>query len=240
MVEAHISLVTGSARGLGLAVAKHMAARGDRVHVVWRSSEASSRELEQLFPGRVHRADLSRAEDAARLVSEIKRVDGGLDCVVHAVGEYQASSLERTSAQELRQLWSSNVETAQHLMQEVRPLLRQGLGRLVLFGCAGLAGLRARRDAAGYTAAKSALLVLARSWAVEEAPFGVTVNMVSPGLVPHAAASEDTKDPDMQAKIPAGRVGTVEEVAAAVAWLCSEASSYTSGSDIILSGAWKL
>ena len=62
----------------------------------------------------------------------------------------------------------------------------------MFFGCAGLAGLRARRYAAAYTAAKSALLVLVRSWAREEASHGLHVNMVSPGIVPHDDAHPET------------------------------------------------
>src|SRR5438876_445034 len=81
-------------------------------------------------------------------------------------------------------------------------------GHAVFFGTSGLAGFRARRATAAYAAAKSALFVLVKSWALEEAPHGVTVNLVSPGHVPHAGAHPDTLDEERLRAIPLGRPGT--------------------------------
>jgi NAD(P)-dependent dehydrogenase (short-subunit alcohol dehydrogenase family) len=233
-----VALVTGSARGLGFASARRLAARGDRVHVVWRSSEERAAQLEEEFPGRVHRADLVSEEGAAELVERVLAVDGRLDVVVHAVGGYASGPLAGCDAGTLRDLWESNVLSAFHLASAVRPHLRERGGRLVFFGTAGLAGLGARREAAAYASAKSALLVLARSLAVEEAPHGVTVNVVSPGVVPHDGAHPDTLDPALLARIPAGRPGTPEEVAEAVCWLTSEEARHTTGADVPVTGGW--
>ena len=104
----------------------------------------------------------------------------------------------------------------------------------------GLEGLRARKTTAAYAAAKTALLVLARSWALEEAPHGVTVNLVSPGHVPHADAHPDTLDQARLASIPMGRPGRPEDLARAIAFLCSEAASYTTGTDLLVTGGYLL
>jgi 3-oxoacyl-[acyl-carrier protein] reductase len=110
----------------------------------------------------------------------------------------------------------------------------------VFFGTSGLAGLRARRSTAPYAAAKSALFVLVKSWALEEAPHGVTVNLVSPGHVPHEGAHPDTLDPERLAKIPLGRPGSPDDVARAVAFLCSDDARYTTGTELLVSGGWML
>jgi NAD(P)-dependent dehydrogenase (short-subunit alcohol dehydrogenase family) len=235
-----VALVTGSIRGLGLAVARAFAERGDRTHVVWRGSQARVPASEVEFPGRVHRADLTRGMEARRLVEEVLERDGRLDHVVHCVGAYTSGSLEATGFEGWRAMLESNLETALHLADASRDALRASHGTLVFFGCAGLEGLRGRRQAAAYAAAKSALLVLTRSMALEEASFGVRVNMISPGLVPHEDAHAETSDPALLARVPMGRHGTLEEVAQAALWLSSERSSYTVGVDLPVSGGWLL
>jgi len=234
-----VSIVTGGVRGLGLAVARRLARRGDRVHVVYRGSRDLAREAENEFCGRVHRADLERPDEAERLVAAALAADGRLDHVVHAVGEYAAGALEGLAPEEWTRMFTSNVDSAFFVARAARAALRASRGDLLFFGCAGLAGLRGRRRVAAYAAAKSALVVLARSLALEEAPHGVRVNVLSPGVVPHAHAALDTLDPERHARIPFGRPGRPEEVAEAAAWLCSPAASYTTGADLSVAGGWE-
>lgn len=239
-MPAPVSLVTGSVRGLGLAVARRLAARGDRVHVVYRGSEELAREREAEFPGRVHRADLAREEDADALVAAVLAKDGRLDHLVHAVGAYHEAPLADFAPRDWRAILASNVDSALLVARAARAALRDGGGSMVFFGCAGLAGLRARREAAVYAAAKSALLVLVRSMAVEEGPYGVRANMISPGVVPHEHAHESTLDPALVPQIPLGRPGRPEEAAAIADWLTSDGAAYTTGADVPLAGGWML
>jgi NAD(P)-dependent dehydrogenase (short-subunit alcohol dehydrogenase family) len=238
--EGAVALVTGSARGLGLSVARMLRARGDRVHVVWRSSAAQVPTLEREFEGRVHRADLSDPSAARTLVERVLAQDARLDWLVHAVGEYTSGSLEAAQSSELQRMFASNVETAFTLMHAARAALRATRGAALFFGTAGLEGLRARRDTALYAASKSALAVLVRSWALEEAAHGVRVNLISPGLIPHAAAAADTHDAERLARVPLGRGGTPAEVALAAAFLCSDRAAYTTGTDFLVAGGWLL
>ena len=236
--DSPVALVTGGVRGLGLATARELAARGSRVHVVWRSSAALARELEPEFGTRLHRADLS-VEGAARgLVERVLAIDGRLDQLVHAVGEFAAGRLDELEPGTLRALWSSNVESAAALFAAARPALRANRGAALFFGTAGLSGLRARRGTAAYAAAKSALCVLVRSWALEEAPFGLRVNLVSPGVIPHEHAALETLDPALAARLPFGRPGTPEELARAAAWLVSREASYVTGTELEVTGGW--
>ena len=235
-----VALVTGSARGLGLAVARHLRSRGERVHVTWRSEGASARALRDEFGARAHRADLCEPREAEALVRAVLAQDGRLDHAVHAVGEYVSGALEATTLADLRRMLASNAESAFVFFTAVRAALRAARGRAVFFGTSGLSGFRARRSTAAYAAAKSALLVLVKSWALEEAPHGVTVNLVSPGHVPHADAHSDTLDEERLAAIPLGRPGTPEDVARAVLFLCSDDAGYTTGTELLVSGGWFL
>ncbi|MEE8467024.1 MAG: SDR family oxidoreductase, partial [Planctomycetota bacterium] len=108
-----VGLVTGSTRGIGLEVARCLADRGWRTHVVWRTLQSA--ELEERFPGRVHRADLVVPEDCRRVVGEVLECDGHLDGVVHAVGEYLPGSLEGLAAADFTALFQNNVASA-HLV----------------------------------------------------------------------------------------------------------------------------
>lgn len=225
---------------MGLAAARAMARRGDRVHLTWRGSAERAAALQAEFEGRVHALDLEDADATSALVARIVALEGRLDWVVDSVGAYGSGPLAELAASELASLWRSNVLTAMHLAAAVRGPLRASGGALVVFGCAGLDGLRARRDCAAYAAAKSSLLVLVRSMAVEEAPFGVRINMVSPGLVPHDGAHPETLDPALHARIPSGCAGTLEEIAAAVLFLTSDASAHSTGNDLTVAGGWML
>jgi NAD(P)-dependent dehydrogenase (short-subunit alcohol dehydrogenase family) len=235
-----VVLVTGAARGLGRATAELLAARGERVHVVWRSSERRARELERAFPGRVQRADLTDARECERVVGTILRLDGRLDALAHAVGDYVSGPLAELHLPDLERLWRSNVVSALELFRAARASLRASKGAVVLFGCAGLGGLAGKRECAAYAAVKSALVVLARSLALEEAAHGVRVNVLSPGIVPHAGAHPDTHDRERHARIPLGRPTRPEEVARAAAWLLSNEAGHVTGADLPVSGGWRV
>ncbi len=236
--SAPVALVCGGVRGLGLATARELARRGMRVHIGWRSSDSAARALEREFPGRLQRADLEREEGARTLLSAVLARDGRLDVLVHAVGEFRAGRLDALAPAELRALFENNVLSALHGFGAAREALRTSRGAALFFGTAGLAGLRGRREAAAYAAVKSALLVLVRSWALEEAPHGLRINMLSPGVVPHEHAAPATLDPQLAARVPLGRVGTPDEVARAAAWLVSPEASYVTGTDLEVAGGW--
>jgi len=238
-----VALVTGSAKGLGSAAAEHLAREGFRVHVVWCSSEECVPALEERFTGRVHRADLCEEGAAERLVAGVLAIDGELQHVVHAVGDYAEGSLEETDAASFRALFESNLFSARDLADAAREPLRRaatadGDASMLFFGTAGLGALGARTQTAAYAAAKSALLVFVRSLAKEEAAHRVRVNMISPGLVPHDGAHASTSDPALHSKIPLGRAGTPQEIAEGVHFLTT--SQHVTGQDLGIDGGWLL
>ena len=238
--ESRVSLVTGSARGLGLEVARHLRRRGDRVHVVYRTDNERAGRLRDEFGERAHRADLTEPGAAEALVGAVLARDGRLDHLVHCVGEYVSGPLEDCSHADFVRMWTSNAETSFLLFGASRAALRGSRGAAVFFGASGLNGLRGRRETAAYASAKTALLVLVRGWATEEGEHGVRVNMVSPGVIPHKDAHPDTLDEARQRRIPLGSPGTTGDVAEAVSFLTSPASAHTTGTDLLVSGGWML
>ncbi|MBI5434288.1 MAG: SDR family oxidoreductase [Planctomycetes bacterium] len=239
-MQEKVALVTGGARGLGLAVARELARRGDEVYVAWRSENESSRALVAEFGANALRCDCEREADVVGLIETLIAREGRLDTVVHAVGEYESGPLAECAPATLRRLLSNNVESAFLVARAARSALRASKGSLVFFGCTGLEGLRAKREMAAYAAAKSALIVLARSLAAEEGRHGVRVNVVSPGVIPHPHAADETFDPKLAAKVPLGRFGTPEEIAAAVAWLVSDEAGYVTGANLEVGGGFTL
>lgn len=240
-MQSSVVLVTGSARGLGLACARHFAREGARVHVVLRTQTAQSAAVEREFSGRAHRGDATREEDLARIVESVVHRDGRLDIAVGAVGEFVSGPLSQLSPADFRRLFASNAESAFLLARAVLPALRSTRGQLVLFAASGLDGLRARREAAAYMAAKSALIVLARSLALEEAGFGVRVNVVSPGVIAHEHADADTFAKLAEGRVPLKGVdGEPRDVAEAVAWLCSPKARLITGANIEVAGGFGL
>lgn len=241
MQEPGVALVTGSARGLGLACARRFVEQGKRVHVVWRTRTSETAGLEREFGPRVHQADATDPGEIAKLVASVLARDARIDHAVHAVGEFHSGPLAQLSDSDYRRMFVSNTESAFLFARAVLPALRASRGQLVFFGAAGLDGLGARSEAAAYMAAKSALLVLARSLALEEAPAGVRVNLVSPGIVAHPHADSDTFAKLAQGKVPlAGEAGTPADVAAAVAWLCSSEARLVTGTDLVVAGGFGL
>ncbi|MGK0481154.1 MAG: 3-oxoacyl-[acyl-carrier protein] reductase [Planctomycetota bacterium] len=238
--DGKVALVTGAAQGIGRGVAAELVQRGYVVHASYHRDARRESTEELVGAGRAHQAELTRAEDARRVVEAVIGQEGRLDVLVHAVGPYLTRPLSETEPSDFEAMLQGNLFTSIHMMDAARAHIRSSRGAYLFFGCAGLERWRARQVTTAYISAKAALLVTMRGLSLEEAPHGVRANMISPGFVPHDGAAPDTMSEELQQKIPQGRPAEMREVTATAAFLVSESASHIIGQNIEVAGGWML
>lgn len=238
------AVVLSGSRGLGRAVALALASRGARVLVAGRSAgalaETRAIATARGVPVSAIRADLTRRERVRAVLARARRLQGGPDLLVHAVGDYWEGPIARLSERAWERLIRSNLSSALFALQEALPGMRKRRhGRILLFGVAGGDTPRAAPRAHAYRAAKTALLTLARSVAQEEAEHGITVNVILPGVI-RTGGARSAREARLLARIPARRLGTPQEIARAALFLLDPGSGYITGSALIVSGGYLL
>lgn len=245
--KSKVILVTGGASGIGKATALAFASAGARVVVAdidAREGEATvarirERKGEALFV----RTDVSQSEQVTALVGSTIAAFGRIDCAFNNAGTegVMASTIECTE-ENWDRILAVNLKSVWLCMKNELPhMLRQGSGSIV--NCASIAGLVGFAAAPAYTASKHGVVGLTRAAALENAKLGVRVNAVCPGLIRTAMIERATGGkPEVEAQFlasqPIGRMGTPEEVASAVLWLCSEGASLMTGQAIAVDGGW--
>ncbi len=232
------ALVTGASSGIGLGIAEAFLEQGMSVAVHYRTRRREAEALAARHPGRAFaiQAELGEEQGAVRLVSGSVRALGGLDQLVHSAGIWNAGPIDRIAAAQLEEMFRVNAFSAFYLVREALPHLRAGgRGNVVFIG--STAGQRGEAGHSHYAASKGALQSLCMSLAVELAP-AVRVNLVSPGWIRTPMAEEELKriGPLIAGALPNRRVGEVADVAQAVLYLASEASSHLVGQDLGVSG----
>jgi 3-oxoacyl-[acyl-carrier protein] reductase len=223
------ALVTGGSRGLGLAIARALARDGLEVIATWAHDEDAARtaghEIGRL-PISLVRSDATAAADVAVLFERA----GPIDVVVHAAGFTRDRLLLTMTDADFDDLLAVHVTGAALASRRALPVMcARGWGRIVYV--VSPTAIVGRRGQSNYAAAKSALVGLARALAREVGGAGVTVNCVCAGLVDTALTADI--DPAVRAEllsaIPLGRPGTPEEIAALVAFVCSDRARYVTG-----------
>lgn len=238
-----VALVTGGARRFGAALCKHLACQGYRMVVNYRSSCRQARDVVKWVKARggeavAVRADVTRPADVKRMLDRVCHGFGRLDVLVNNVGEYLEKPLSKTSFEEYRQILDSNLASVFLCCQAFLPLLRSsGKGRILVLGYAPAGRLSPVARCPVYHMAKTGALLLTKALAVEEAPFGVTVNMVSPGTLFNSVLKPSS---DPRAYIPAGRFCRYDDLFGAIDYLLSDRASYVTGGHFVISGGYAL
>lgn len=232
------ALVTGASSGIGHGIAQALLDQGMRVVVHFRGNRAAAEELCAKNPGRAFAvgAELGTEQGCAGLAREARAVCPDLSVLVHSAGIWNDGPIATLKASVLEEMFRINTFSAFYLVRDLLPCLgRGGKGSVVLIG--STAGQRGEAGHSHYAASKGALQSLALSLAVEIAP-AVRVNLVSPGWVRTPMAEETLAriGPALLPSLPNRRVAEVADVAAAVLYLASDASSHLLGQDLGVSG----
>ena len=249
-LDDRVALVTGGSSGIGRASALAFAGRGAKVVVADLDVDGGGETVHLIREAGGEadfvRADVSKANDVEsmvdRAVERFGRLDFGFnnaaDVAAHldAIGpthEYPEENWDRIIDVNLKGVWLC-------MKYEIRRMLEQGGGAIV--NTASVLGLVGCENMSGYVASKHGVVGLTRAAALEYAGRGIRVNAVCPGYIHTPMIQSRLDDPEsrdrMLAREPVGRVGTPEEVAEAVVWLCSDAASFVTGHAMAVDGGW--
>ncbi|GAA2599199.1 SDR family oxidoreductase [Streptomyces axinellae] len=231
------ALITGGSSGIGLSIARMLAAEGAQVMVTGRNEaplEAASKE------GLIAvRSDAASRTDIDALAGKVEEAFGLLDAVFLNAGITESASFEATTEQTYDAVFAANTKGPYFTLQRLLPLLAEGSGVVLTTSVSNVLG---QLDHSVYAASKAALRSMARTWARELLPRGVRVNAVSPGPIDTGillkklpAEVVDKMREDFAAQIPMKRIGHPEEVARAALFLAFGAT-YTTGAELAVDG----
>lgn len=240
-IKDKVALVSGASRGIGAAIADQLGAAGAIV-IGTATSEAgaeriSARLQEQGLAGAGMVLDVTSADSVAEVLAQIKAQFGEPAIVVNNAGITQDNLLMRMSDAEWSQVIDTNLSSVFRLSKAVlRGMMKARWGRII--NISSVVGAMGNPGQTNYAASKAGMAGFARSLAAEVGSRGITVNTVAPGFIDTdmtQALAEDQRKV-LQEKIPLGRLGRPEEIAAVVVFLASEAGSYVSGETIHVNG----
>jgi len=239
-----VCLVTGSTAGIGLETVRILAAEGARAVVTGRSEEGVAKARDDTGAALGIACDLSRREEPARVVAEVARELGAVECLVNNVGSAQQIGFEDLTEADWETVWQLNVMSYVRSIRAVVPAMRErGGGRIV--NVSSTAGKRPSTGMPDYTVSKAAVLSLSRLVADLYAKEGILCNAVAPGptlspawladggLADQAAEQKETTREEVLEGVakgrPLGRMAEPQEIATVIAFLCSDRASYVTG-----------
>jgi NAD(P)-dependent dehydrogenase (short-subunit alcohol dehydrogenase family) len=235
------ALVTGGGTGIGLAISEAFCGAGAHIIMAGRREGVLQRACEQLGPNASYRVcDLSRSETVSDLIALIENSGVALDILVNNAGINARKPTLEVTNEDFEEIIQTNLMGLFALSREVaRRMAARGQGSIL--NITSMAALYGLPRVAAYSAAKSAVLGLTRTLAVEWAPSGIRVNALAPGFVQSDMTDQAFQsDPERKRRAlertPMGRLGHAKEVAAAALFLCSDAASFITGVHLPVDG----
>ena len=239
------ALITGSSRGIGRAAGLKLASLGAKVffHGVKESDKLRSAVAEAGNQAEFLTGDFGNMDVVIKIAGTLKERNLIPDILVLNASVQSYTGLGNFDSGEFLRMFRTNVESSFVLLHELMPEMRKrNSGRVIFVG--SINGIKPASRLAVYGAAKAALMNLAKTAALENAPYGITVNTILPGVIEtdrNAAALSDAAFAEtLREQIPMHRFGTAEECAELIAFLASDCAGYITGSEISISGGWQL
>ncbi|MBO4242395.1 MAG: 3-oxoacyl-[acyl-carrier-protein] reductase [Clostridiales bacterium] len=240
---ARTAIVTGSARGIGKAIAEKLAKMGYNIAIVdacpIESSEETAKEIKENYgvETKAYRCDVSSSQSVAGTVSDVASTFGSIDALVNNAGITRDGFLVRMKEEDFDLVISVNLKGTYNFFREVVPVMsKQKYGRIV--SISSIVGLEGNACQVNYSASKAGVIGITKSAAREYAGKNITCNAIAPGFVQTAmtdALPEKVKE-QMLAGIPLKRYGQVEDIANAVGFLVSDEASYITGQVLSVDG----
>lgn len=242
MLTGKVALVTGASRGIGRAIALHLAEHGADVAVNYAGSEAAAGEVVAAIEamGRKAiklRADVSSYQESEELVKQTIEFFGKIDILVNNAGITRDNLIMRMKEEEFDQVIATNLKGVFNCVKAVtRPMMKQRFGRII--NISSVVGVLGNPGQANYVAAKAGVIGLTKATAKELASRGITVNAVAPGFIETDMTDKlagEMKE-QMLKQIPLERLGQPEEIAKVVRFLASDDASYMTGQTLHVDG----
>jgi meso-butanediol dehydrogenase / (S,S)-butanediol dehydrogenase / diacetyl reductase len=234
------ALVTGAARGIGLAAARGFVNDGWQVALIDRDQDALALAVQDLPGTSCHTCDVSNPAKVTAMVSDVLATTGRIDAVINNAGVADFGPIEDHDFARWRRVMETNLDGVFLVTQAAMAALKLTQGAIV--NIASISGLRASTLRTAYGTSKAAVIHLTRQQAVELGEYGIRANCVAPGPVRTKLAMEVHSPAIIAAyhdAIPLNRYGTEDEIASVIRFLCSPAASYVTGQLIAVDGGFE-
>lgn len=235
-----VAVVTGAARGIGLATTKLFLAEGRHVVMIDRDGDALLPEADALKNVTPIVRDVSIPSDVDAMAAQVETELGRVDALVNNAGVADFGPIEDTSFERWRTVMETNLDGVFLMSQAFTPLLKQSKGAIV--NIASISGLRASTLRVAYGTSKAAVIHLTQQQAAELGEYGIRANCVAPGPVRTKLAMAVHTQAIIDAyhdAIPLNRYGSEDEIAHVIAFLCSDKASYVTGQLISSDGGFQ-
>lgn len=237
-LKGKVALVTGGTGGIGTAICQRLAAAGARIVTTYRNEEkAKAWQAAQTYDATIYACDVGSYDDCARVAATLTSEIGPVDILVNNAGLTRDSTFKRMTPEKWRQVITADLDSVFNVSHQfVTGMTERGWGRVV--NISSLNGQRGCFGQTNYSAAKAGMHGFSMALALETARKGVTVNTVSPGYIgtEMVLAVKEEVLAQIVSQIPAGRLGKPEEIAALVAFLCSEDAAFITGANLAANG----
>lgn len=234
-----VALITGATAGIGKAISLKMAQEGAYVILIGRDPSRGEALVEQIGENQssFYSVDVSKSHQVKELVKNLLKEHNKIDFLINNAGITRDNLLLRISEKDWDEVMEINVKSCYNFCQSLLlSMMKAGYGKIV--NISSVVGITGNAGQTNYCASKAAVIGFTKALALEVAKRGICVNCIAPGFIKSQMTdilSEDQKE-NILSRIPMGRMGSAEEIAHAVVFLCSDASNYITGQVLTIDG----
>lgn len=237
MTQKKVAIVTGGTRGIGRAISEHLVKEGYLVAAIYSGNKAAAKEFEAATEQKTWQLDIGDFDACQKTVEAIEKKLGPVSLLVNNAGITKDRMLHKMELADWMDVINTNLNSCFNMCRAVIPAMRdRNEGRVI--NISSINGQKGQLGQANYAAAKAGMLGFTKALALENAAKGITVNAICPGYVSTdmtAAMPPDTLN-NIIRNIPAGRMGEVDEIAAAVVFLASDKAAFITGATLSVNG----